>query len=84
MPEQFFSLVLCGSGFFASKREMALGVSLGRWTVTHPENQQTLFPFPWLLDTCPITRLLLLSFVRSLFVLRYAFVLEGNFDTTKS
>lgn len=25
-----FFLVLCGSGFFASKREMALGASLGR------------------------------------------------------
>ena len=53
--------------------------------VRHPENRQTLFPFPWLLDTCPITRLLsVFSFLRSLFVLRYAFVLEGNFDTTES
>ena len=53
--------------------------------VTHPENQQALFPFPWLLDTCPITSLLsMFSFVCSLFVLRYAFVLKGNFDTTKS
>lgn len=53
--------------------------------VRHPENRQTLFPFPWLLDTCPITRLLsVFSFLRSLFVLRYEFVLEGNFDTTES